>query len=71
MTETVTTPAAWTGDVAVTLVGDVIMNPVAADAPKVTAVVPVRWVPVMVTCVPPVVVPDVGVTEVTLGAGVT
>ncbi len=32
---------------------------------------PVKSVPVMVTTVPPWVVPEVGLTEVTVGAGVT
>jgi hypothetical protein len=57
--------------VAVTFVGDVTVTPVAADPPNVMLVVPVRWVPVMVTLVPPVVDPEVGVTDVTVGAGVT
>jgi hypothetical protein len=69
VTETVTVPAAWAGVVAVTFVGDVTCTAVAAEEPNVTVVVPVRWVPVMVTFVPPVVEPEVGVTEVTVGAG--
>ena len=40
-------------------------------APKVTAVAPVRLVPVMVTAVPPLVVPVAGLTEVAAGAGGT
>ena len=39
--------------------------------PKVTAVAPSRWVPLMVTTVPPVVVPVAGVNVVMVGAGVT
>jgi hypothetical protein len=71
VTETVTVPAARAGVVAVTLVADVTCTDVAADAPNMTVVVPVKWVPVMVTFVPPVVEPALGVTEVTVGAGVT
>jgi hypothetical protein len=71
VTETATVPATWAGVVAVTWVADVTWTPVAVVEPKVTAVVPVRWVPVMVTLVPPVVGPEVGVTDVTVGAGVT
>jgi hypothetical protein len=56
--------------VAVTFVGDVTVTPVAADPPNVMLVVPVRWVPVMVTVVAPVVEPELGVTEITVGAGV-
>ena len=43
---------------------------VAAVAPKVTAVAPVKSVPVMVTLVPPDVLPEVGVSEVIVGDGV-
>jgi hypothetical protein len=70
VTETATGPAAWAGVVAVTLVADVTCTDVALTPPKVTLVVPVRRVPLMVTLVPPVVGPEVGVTEVTAG-GVT
>jgi hypothetical protein len=71
VTETVTLPGAWAGDVAITLVGDVTCTAVAVVEPKVTLVVPVRWVPVRVTLVPPVVDPEVGVTDVSVGTGVT
>jgi hypothetical protein len=70
-TETATMPGAWAGVVAVTLVGDVTWTAVAVVEPNMTVVVPVRWVPVMVTLVPPVVDPVVGVTDVTAGPGVT
>ncbi len=43
----------------------------AGTPPNVTAVAPVRLVPVMVTLVPPRVVPLVGLIDVTVGAGVT
>ena len=44
------------------------MNEVAGVVPKVTAVAPVNPVPVIVTEVPPAVVPDVGETLVNDGA---
>ncbi len=48
-----------------------IVKPFAATPPIVTALAPARFTPVMVTCVPPRVVPPVGlidVTDVPLGA---
>ena len=42
-------------------------EPVAAVAPKLTAVAPVKLVPVIVTLVPPVAGPLVGETDVTVG----
>ena len=44
------------------------VKPVAALAPKVTAVVPEKFVPVIVTFVPPVDGPLVGEIDVTEGA---
>ena len=44
------------------------MKLVAAVAPKLTAVAPVKPVPVMVTEVPPASGPAVGLTAVTVGA---
>ncbi len=61
-------PAAWAGAVAVICVALLTVKPVAAVAPKVTAVVPEKLVPVMTTEVPPAVGPAVGETEVTVGA---
>ena len=43
---------------------------VACVSPNATAVVPVKPVPVMVTEVPPAVVPDAGEIPVTVGIGV-
>src|SRR6476660_6445319 len=63
-----TAPAACAGAVAVICVALFTVNVVAAVAPKLTAVAPVRLVPVMVTLVPPAVVPEVGETLVTVGA---
>lgn len=61
------TPAPWIGDVVVIEVAEITVK-VALVVPKWTAVAPVRLVPVMVTEVPPVLEPEVGLTEVTLGA---
>ncbi|OWG15638.1 hypothetical protein KDK82_3131 [Delftia sp. K82] len=61
-------PAAWAGAVAVICVALLTVNPVAAVAPKVTAVAPDRLVPVRVTVVPPAVGPAVGEMDVTVGA---
>ena len=41
---------------------------VAPVAPNLTAVAPVRFVPVIVTLVPPAVGPALGLTAVTVGA---
>ena len=65
-TSTVPVPA---GAVAVICVALLTVKPVAAVAPKVTAVAPEKLVPVMVTVVPPLVGPLVGEMEVTVGAG--
>lgn len=66
---TLTAPAAWAGVVAVIDVLFTRVTPVAAVPPKLT-VAPVRKpAPVMVTVVPPMVVPELGVIRVTLGAG--
>ena len=63
---TVPVPA---GDVAVIEVAELKVKPVAGVAPNVTAVTPVKLVPVIVTVVPPVTGPAVGEIEVTVGAG--
>ena len=48
---------------------DTTVKLLAAPAlPKLTAVAPVKFVPVKVTVVPPVVGPEVGEIEVTVGA---
>jgi hypothetical protein len=44
---------------------------IAATPPTVTPVAPVNPVPVIITAVPPAVVPLVGEIEVTVGGGVT
>jgi hypothetical protein len=49
-------------------VADTTLKEVAAVEPNLTAVAPVRFVPVTVTEVPPAVEPEGGLTEVTTGA---
>ena len=66
LTSTVPVPA---GEVAVIVVAETTVKPVAAVAPNVTAVAPVKLVPVMVTVVPPPPGPEVGEIDVTVGAG--
>ena len=61
-------PAACAGDVAVIWVAELTVKPVAAVPPNVTAVAPEKFVPVMITVVPPVDGPAVGEIEVTVGA---
>jgi hypothetical protein len=65
VTSTVEVPA---GEVAVTWVDELTVNVLAALVPNVTAVAPVRFVPVIVTLVPPAVGPLEGETLVTVGA---
>jgi hypothetical protein len=55
------------GDVAVICVAPLTVNDVALALPNLTAVAPVRAVPVIVTLVPPVATPLVGEIEVTVG----
>ena len=64
-----TAPAVSEGEVAVMVVELTTVKPLAATVPKVTAVAPVKFVPVMVIPVPPAVLPVFGVTAVTVGAG--
>ena len=66
---TSTVPAAPAGDLAVIDVAEFTVTKVAFAAPNFTAVAPVRFVPVMVTVVPPNVGPAVGEMEVTVGGG--
>src|SRR5437867_2519309 len=62
-------PAVWKGATAVMLVSETTVKSVAATAPKLTALAPVKLAPVIVTVVPPLDLPAVGVIEVTEGAG--
>ncbi|MEY9227935.1 hypothetical protein ABIF78_000258 [Bradyrhizobium japonicum] len=67
LTSTVPVPG---GDVAVIWVAELTVKPVAAVAPNVTAVAPVKLVPVIVTTVPPPAGPDVGESDVTAGVAI-
>ena len=64
-------PAVLAGVSAVTLVAETTTTLVAATPPTVTLLAPVRFVPVIVIDVPPIVEPLVGVTDVRVGAGTT
>jgi hypothetical protein len=68
MTTTSTSPAAWSGVVAVIEVALTTVTPVAAVPPKVTEVAPIKSVPVIVTAVPPAIGPVGGATLVTVGS---
>ena len=68
VTTTLTAPAACAGVVAVIEVLLPNVTPVAAVPPNVTVAPDTKFVPVTVTGVPPVVVPDAGETDVTPGA---
>src|SRR5262249_45706229 len=63
-----TTPAARGGAVARMVVAETTVKLVAAVVPKDTPLAPLKFVPVIVTTVPPPVVPEVGVIAVTVGA---
>jgi hypothetical protein len=67
VTVTSCAPAASAGEVAVILVEDDTLKFDAGTVPKRTLVAPVKFVPLMVTDVPPAVGPDVGEREVTAG----
>ena len=64
-------PADSAGLVAVMEVDELTVNVVVGEVPKSTAVAPVKLVPVIVTEVPPAVVPELGLTPVTVGGGTT
>ena len=68
VTLTATLPGLPDGEVAVISVSDTTFTLVAGALPKSTAVAPLRFVPVIVTEVPPVVGPEDGVTLVSVGA---
>ena len=69
VTRTSTVPAAPAGVVASTVVASTGVNDVAATPPMLTALAPVRLVPVMTMFVPPAVEPLFGTTLVTVGPG--
>ncbi len=68
VTTTLRTPAAPAGVTAVTVVAFTTVTPVAAAPPTVTKLVPVRFVPVIVIVVPPVVGPVFGDMPAMVGA---
>jgi hypothetical protein len=69
VTVTVTEPAAWAGVVAVIVVAFTTTTDVAAVPPMATVAPPTKFVPLIVTFVPPAVEPLVGAMLVTVGAG--
>ena len=69
VTRTSTAPAACAGVVAVIWVAEFTVYDVAAVPPNVTEVAPVRSVPVIVTIVPPAVVPEEGLMVDSVGGG--
>ena len=69
VTTTLTAPAACAAVVAVIDVLFTTVTPVAAVPPRLTVAPAKNPVPVMVTGVPPAVVPEVGEIAVTVGAG--
>jgi hypothetical protein len=66
---TFTAPTTWAGVVAVIEVLLTSVTPVAAVPPMLTVAPAKKPVPVTVTAVPPLMVPELGVIEVTVGAG--
>jgi hypothetical protein len=64
-----TTPAACAGVVAAIDVPFATVTPVAVVPPRLTVAPARKPVPVIVTAVPPLAVPVLGVIEVTVGAG--
>ena len=69
VTEIGFTPAVSAGVTAVIFVAFTTTTEVASFVPILTEVAPVKFVPVIVIAVPPVVGPKFGVTEVTVGGG--
>lgn len=69
VTMTFTAPAAWAGATAVIEVLLTNVTPVAAVPPIFTVAPARKPVPVTVTAVPPAMFPELGVIEVTVGAG--
>jgi hypothetical protein len=65
---TCTVPADAAGAVAVICVAESTVKLLAAPVPKLTAVAPFRFVPVIVTTEPPAVGPLFGLTADTVGA---
>ena len=61
-------PAEPAGAVALIEIAELTVKLVALVAPNLTAVAPVKLVPLIATTVPPVVGPEFGLTRVTVGA---
>jgi hypothetical protein len=70
VTVTSTVPAVPAGATAVIEVAEMMVNEVAGVVPKLTALAPVKFVPVIATVVPPDVEPLVGEIPVTVGVAV-
>ena len=68
VTTTLTAPAAWAGVVAVIDVPLTIVTPAAEVPPSFTDAPARNPVPVMVTAVPPLMLPELGVIAVRVGA---
>ena len=71
VTEILTVPAACVRVTALMVVGPVTVKLAAVVVPNLTAVAPMKPVPVTVTVTPPLVVPVPGVNEVMVGMGAT
>jgi hypothetical protein len=69
VTTTLTAPAPWAGVVAVIEVLLTTVTPVAAVPPRLTVAPARKFVPVIVTAVPPLTDPEFGDREETVGAG--
>src|ERR1700686_2568819 len=70
VTPTVTAPALPDGVTAVIMVLLATTTSVAATPPKVTVAPAAKFIPVMVATVPPLVAPELGNTDVMMGANV-
>src|SRR2546426_334346 len=71
MTATFLAPAVPAGVFAVNVVGLTKPTPVAALPPMVTVAPLTKLLPLMVMAVPPLVLPQLGVTDTTTGGGIT
>ena len=69
VTTTFTAPAAWAGVIAVIDVLLTSVTPVEAVPPRLTVAPAKKPVPAIVIVVPPLMVPELGAIEVTVGAG--
>ena len=69
VTVTSTVPDDPAGDTAVKVVDEATLNDTAAIEPNLTAVAPLKPLPVTVTEVPPAIEPVFGLTEETVGEG--